>query len=594
MRLIFIDYWNLPCEWFAWQIQGKTNFSLLENRLYARDDINDIKLNGTRVILMWPFQLPAVECPVLNQVDLTEEQEDSDMDSEESYSDDVESSCDFNQSSPVSAEEFVFMGLLTGLPPGKMTFGTAFLRVTPPSQHFFYKALKRIESALIEEQQLSFERETSRCGTDVHVMGDSCWAVRGFKSPMGTTVFLSVETSQVIGVSVKINSNGSHKNYDGSARSMEGAGTLEICQELKKRGLRVTVFLHDGDGSSMKSVRMVFPECIDHQCINHWAKNIGKQVSKGIHKDYQSGIRTWVWTSARLAAVEPDPGKFLRDRLETCVRHHSGDHQHCVHTRDYTDKDVMTPEQALILANILQPYCASASAYAHGRNQSLVESFNHELSSLAPKDVPVASMYRSRVALAVLSHNDGLEIALPRIFHRLGLPMSDCIIEALSNRAKLKQKNAKRYQLKGKQSRRARKERTYERTVHTYKQVTTCNCQSKSACKNKTCGCRANKNECSEACGCAEQCFNKSTIPITEGESHLQRCLNTLHSTQPVVGTQTTDDLQLRSVQDLKALCKAKGIKGYSRWNKESLLIKLQGEPPAEAGGPPAKRQKNL
>ena len=145
----------------------------------------------------------------------------------------------------------------------------------------------------------------------------------------------------------------------------------------------------------MKSVRAVFPDCVDQQCINHWAKNISKKVAASIHKEYQSSIRAWVWKSAREASQKEDPARFLVERLETCVRHHNGDHSHCIHAREYTEKDVRRKEQVLTLSSIFRPYCANASLYAHGKNQSLVESFNHELSSLSPKDVPVASMYIS-------------------------------------------------------------------------------------------------------------------------------------------------------------------------------------------------------
>lgn len=117
-------------------------------------------------------------------------------------------------------------------------------------------------------------------------------------------------------------------------------------------------------------------------------------------------MRKWVWKSARDATVADDPPQFLRDRLNTIIQNHNGNHASCIHRSDYKQKDLMNPDQVLALARILQPYCANASDFAHGMNQSLVESFNHELSALAPKDVPVASMYHSRVALAVLSHND--------------------------------------------------------------------------------------------------------------------------------------------------------------------------------------------
>lgn len=48
-----------------------------------------------------------------------------------------------------------------------------------------------------------------------------------------------------------------------------------------------------------------------------------------------------------------------------------------------------------------------AAKYTHGKNQSLAESFNHEITNLVPKAQPVASMYTPRVHLAILNHNLG-------------------------------------------------------------------------------------------------------------------------------------------------------------------------------------------
>lgn len=100
---------------------------------------------------------------------------------------------------------------------------------------------------------------------------------------MGTTIFLDTYSHKVIGTAVKINSARSKcKNHEGSARSMEGAGTLDICKEFTAQGFKLVKFLHDGDGSSMKSVRKVFPDCVECRCINHWAKGVSKKVGNFI------------------------------------------------------------------------------------------------------------------------------------------------------------------------------------------------------------------------------------------------------------------------------------------------------------------------
>ena len=506
---------------------------------------------------MWNFAAVEVVCPAVNALDLTIDDEDS----EEETPDPVDwRELSHADGTPPTVEEFAFFCLLTGMTVGKMMFGSVFLHVKAPSTYHISKALERIEAALLDAQEESTSRAADESGPTVHAMGDSCWAVRGFKSPMGTTVFLSVKTKQVIGVAVKINATKRYKNYEGSARSMEGAGTLDICKDLKDKGL---------------------PECAEQQCINHWAKNISQKVGLSIHKDYQSSIRAWVWNSARLACQEQDPAKFLVQRLEICVRHHNDDHSQCIHTRKYSEKDVMKKEQVLVLSSILRPYCANASSYAHGLNQSLVESFNHELSSISPKDVPVASMYRSRVALAVLSHNEGLEVALPALFAKLGIPMSSFVLLALLKRSKRKQADSQRYQAKEKFARQGRKEKTYVKTDHTYKESTRCGCSSKAACSTLMCTCKANKNECGDVCGCGQLCHNKATIE-TSVQSNLDQCLLLLHTTASPPTTATASPTTKRravlvklNVQELKAACKQNGIRGYSQLKKAFLIDRL-------------------
>ena len=131
---------------------------------------------------------------------------------------------------------------------------------------------------------------------------------------MGTVTFIELSTRRVIAVCplVKISSVA---NYDGTAKSMEGEGTLRIALHLKKEGFTVMKFLHDGDSSSFASIRQVFPHCKEYGCINHMAKNVRKKVSQEIGKEWANKVRTYLWQVMHDAAFEDNPDDALYQGL---------------------------------------------------------------------------------------------------------------------------------------------------------------------------------------------------------------------------------------------------------------------------------------
>ena len=150
-----------------------------------------------------------------------------------------------------------------------------------------------------------------------------------------------------------------------------------------------------------------------------------------------------------------------------------------------------------------------AAKYTHGKNQSLAESFNHEITNLVPKAQPVASMYTPRVHLAILNHNLGWEKALPLLFKRLRLPQSQHLSKWLTQKSLRKLYDAERFQRVGKAKRAVMKvAKKYTKTSHTYKELVICSC--KGSCKNGKCKCRANRDYCDpKRCKCGALCTNR-------------------------------------------------------------------------------------
>ena len=358
---------------------------------------------------------------------------------------------------------------------------------------------------------------------------------------------------------------------------MEGAGTAAICNIIAQSGRKLVRFLHDGDSSAFASCREAFPSCKEELCINHAFKNLSKEIRTRISggDEWAEGIRAWAWRAAREAKEHPDPNSFFVEELKRCVKHHHGNHGDCRHEKTYGEKDIMSPESASILGDILKKYALTADKYTHGRNQSLSESFNHEISNLVPKALPVASMYATRVHLAILSHNQGWQTAIPLVFQRLQLPLSTSIRCWLDARERRKVYDASYFQIVGKTRRRTKKSRKYEKLPHTYKAATTCSC--KMGCKNKKCTCRANRNECSQGlCGCGKECTNRST---SSTEVPGERLAASLVLFEPKATPEPETPLKKRkrsesTVLQLRSSCRGLGVSAKGR--KGELVARLE------------------
>ena len=86
------------------------------------------------------------------------------------------------------------------------------------------------------------DKALADCGNEVEAQSDCCWAVRGQKSPMGTTTFLSITSNKVIGISILINAKNRFNNFAGTSKAMEGAGTAANCNIIAKSGRKLVRF----------------------------------------------------------------------------------------------------------------------------------------------------------------------------------------------------------------------------------------------------------------------------------------------------------------------------------------------------------------
>ena len=87
----------------------------------------------------------------------------------------------------VGVEEHVFAALLSGLTPGKEALVASFLQREAPSSKAFTAALDRIGKVVQEVWKEAMDKALADCSYEVEAQRDCCWAVRGQKSPMGTS-----------------------------------------------------------------------------------------------------------------------------------------------------------------------------------------------------------------------------------------------------------------------------------------------------------------------------------------------------------------------------------------------------------------------
>ena len=192
---------------------------------------------------------------------------------------------------------------------------------------------------------------------------------------MGNVTFIGLSSRKIIAVCPLLNTSVA-RNFDGTAKAMEGEGTLRIARQLKEKGHTVSSFLHDGDSSSFASIREIFPDCVELNCINHAAQNIRKHVNDRIGTEWGNKCRGFACEVMRDAAEEEDPNQSLFDGLCRMVSQYSGSLTECIHERTFDRKEAMTATEVETLKSILSKDSMNLENYSHGCNQSLCESFN--------------------------------------------------------------------------------------------------------------------------------------------------------------------------------------------------------------------------
>ena len=411
----------------------------------------------------------------------------------------------------VSAVNLVFAGLLTGI--GHTTVnGIANLwnvstithqqwtqtlnHIKPMVQQAAYKSINK---ARVEEMN---HKENEFC-----VMEDACWNKRGLYPSMGCCSFVGFYLHKVVGIHILIN-HGKDKNFDGNAKSMQGEGTREICKIIAADNLKVSLFLHNGDASSFTIVKEYFEDCVEYRCANQASKNVGKWARNQFGKLWGNRIQGAFKHACKSAGKDPS---IFTDYLEKMLSHWAGDHTACSHSDLEKEFEIFPVEQLQILKDYWNTYTYDASLFAHG-SQSLAESWNHEISAAAPKDVHAASLYEIRILLAVLKHNEG-----PGCLFELLKQLEQPIAEEFLNPNILKQGELKRYQFMYHQVNPKKKKlnpiptpsvHTYELEKDTNSSEYTCAC--KTGCKNNRCICKKNATRCNAACSCAKVCQNTS------------------------------------------------------------------------------------
>ena len=267
----------------------------------------------------------------------------------------------------------------------------------------------------------AMEEEITDSGLEI--MSDGCWNVRGFCSPLGTVSALGLKTKKIVGVSVLIN-EGKVKNCDVTSKAMEGLGTERICEFFQNNGINVKSFLHDGDGSAFNAVLKSFPACVEMRCINHAAKNIGKWATDVLGARFGPKIRYAFWFCCRNASKAPNPELELKNEFKEMLNHFGGIHTLCKHhkTGSKPQKWYLDAEKVEVLRKKLNEFYEKPLLFSHGKTQSLVESFNKEITEFAPKHLLVPSLYECRILLAVLKHNLGPAFVYD-IYEMMNLPI---------------------------------------------------------------------------------------------------------------------------------------------------------------------------
>lgn len=160
-----------------------------------------------------------------------------------------------------------------------------------------------------------------------------------------------------------------NRKYEGTSKGMEGAGVINICEQMKKDGYHIVSISHDNDASTMKHISEAFPKAIEKLDPGHAAKNIYKKVKelgKEFSELYGFGERVRRRFNQVTHSCGGDPMKFRTDLLNS-LKHWCDDHTTCKHESGQTRRYhplVANSNAAKALEAVLLPYAENSSKYA--------------------------------------------------------------------------------------------------------------------------------------------------------------------------------------------------------------------------------------
>lgn len=344
----------------------------------------------------------------------------------------------------------------------------------------------------------------------------------------------------------KLTTNTEVRNYAGTSKGMEGEGTMRICKLMKSGGYIMVGVSHDNDASCMANVKEYFPNVVEHLDIGHAAKNLCQKVRDAAHgcdELYGYGDRVKRWFQKAARECGGDSTKFA-NLLKHSVNHWSGDHSKCGHTTIPTPTyKPLTPNGigAKLLQSVLDPYITNAAKYCGAHSSNVCEAINNKITVYAPKRLNFAKSYGWRASLAMLVHNEGLQVK-SIILDKLSLLLSpNTNIElqhAEVQQTKDKKRKDKQQTKEARLANKAEKKKRGKRganAAHTYKggclpddecvvdedRTTSekpakksradsgkCGCGSAAPCSNNRCTCVAFGRGCSAKCKCGDACKN--------------------------------------------------------------------------------------
>ena len=319
---------------------------------------------------------------------------------------------------------------------------------------------------------------------DITASFDGSWQRRGYASLNGIVSCIERVNNKVVDIEIKTkkcrsclfweHKKDSHKyaewkathkcnvNHDGSAASMETAGTIDIFQRsIAKRRLCYTTFLGDGDSSSYPSVVEADPynrKTINKgECIGHVQKRVGKNL-RDLRKKLPTERKKEIFgkggrlTDSSINYIQNCYGLAIRQNtgclyqmkknvsaiLTHCsdIKPLSARHKWCSRAEDswcsYWNKDKVTKSKFNIPANVKdEPEIVKIfdrlrddellRKCLHGKTQNVNVSFNGIVWTRCPKRVYVnRKTLEIGVYSAILEFNEG-KSGIERVMELVGL-----------------------------------------------------------------------------------------------------------------------------------------------------------------------------